>query len=44
MTAWTSDELTKIGAVEELELTSRRRDGSLRKPVIIWVVRHGDDL
>jgi hypothetical protein len=44
MTAWTSDELTKIGNAEELELASRRRDGSLRKPVTIWVVRHGDDL
>ena len=44
MTAWTSDELTKIGNAEELELASRRRDGSLRRPVTIWVVRHGDDL
>ena len=44
MTAWTSDELAKIGNAEELELASRRRDGSLRKPVTIWVVRHGDDL
>jgi hypothetical protein len=44
MTAWTSDELTTIGAADELELTSLRRDGTLRKPVTIWVVRHGDDL
>jgi hypothetical protein len=44
MTAWTSDELAKIGTAEELQLASRRRDGSLRKPVTIWVVRHGDDL
>ena len=44
MTAWTSDELTKIGNAEELELASRRRDGSLRRPVTIWVVRHGEDL
>ena len=44
MTAWTSDELTKIGNAEELDLASRRRDGSLRRPVTIWVVRHGDDL
>jgi hypothetical protein len=44
MTAWTSDELAKIGNAEELELASRRRDGSLRKPVTIWVVRVGDDL
>ena len=44
MTTWTSDELTKIGSAEELQIASRRRDGTLRKPVIIWVVRHGDDL
>ena len=44
MTAWTSDELTKIGTAEELQIASLRGDGTLRKPVIIWVVRHGDDL
>jgi hypothetical protein len=44
MTAWTSDDLTKIGAAEELRIASQRRDGTLRKPVIVWVVRHGDDL
>jgi hypothetical protein len=44
MTAWTRDELAKIGAADELELASLRRDGTLRTPVTIWVVRHGDDL
>jgi hypothetical protein len=44
MTAWTSDELDKMGNAEELEIAPRRRDGSLRKPVTIWVVRVGDDL
>jgi len=44
MTAWTSDELTTIGAAEELQIASLRGDGTLRKPVTIWVVRHGDDL
>jgi hypothetical protein len=44
MTTWTSDELAKIGAAEELRITSLRRDGSPRSPVTIWVVRHGDDL
>ena len=43
-TAWTSDELGKIGAAEELQIAAFRHDGSLRKPVTIWVVRHGDDL
>ena len=44
MTTWTSDELNKIGTAEELELASLRRDGTLRNPVTIWVVRLGDDL
>jgi hypothetical protein len=44
MTDWRSDELDKIGRAEELEITTVRRDGTLRKPVTIWVVREGDDL
>ena len=44
MTDWTSDELEKIAAADELQLAPARRDGTLRKPVTIWVVRHGDDL
>ena len=44
MTTWTSEELTKIGTAEELEIASLRRDGTLRNPVTIWVVRLGDDL
>lgn len=44
MTTWTNDELNRIGAAEELEIASLRRDGTLRKPVTIWVVRLGDDL
>jgi hypothetical protein len=44
MAAWTSDELDKIGAADELEIQSLRGDGTLRKPVTIWVVRLGDDL
>jgi hypothetical protein len=44
MTAWTSEELNKIGTTEELQIAPLRRDGTLRKPVTIWVVRHGDDL
>ena len=44
MTTWTSDELDKIGAADELKIASFRRDGTLRKQVTIWVVRHGDGL
>ncbi len=43
-TKWTSDELNRIGNAEELQIAPRRSDGTLRKPVIIWVVRLGDDL
>ena len=44
MTTWTNDELNKIGKAEELQIASLRSDSTLRKPVIIWVVRLGDDL
>jgi hypothetical protein len=44
MTTWTSDELSRVGNAEELQIASRRRDGALRKPVTIWVVRLGDEL
>ncbi len=44
MANWTMDELEKIGAAEELQIQSLRRDGTLRNPVTIWVVRVGDDL
>ncbi len=44
MPAWTSDELKKIGKADELDIQSMRADGTLRKPVTIWVVRLGDDL
>jgi hypothetical protein len=44
MTTWTSDELDSIGTAEELAIAPRRRDGTLRTPVTIWVVRVGGDL
>jgi hypothetical protein len=44
MSAWTSDELTTIGAADELEIASLRADGTLRRPLTIWVVGYGDDL
>jgi hypothetical protein len=39
-----SGELDKIEAADELRLASARRDGTLRRPVTMWVVRLGDDL
>lgn len=44
MSTWTPDELARIGGAEELRVASYRRDGTLRKYVIIWVARTGDDL
>jgi len=42
--AWTEGELSRIGAAEELQISSRRADGSLRPYVTIWVVRVGGDI
>ena len=44
MSAWTKEELNKVGNAEELKIAGGRADGTLRKPVIIWVVRLGDEL
>ena len=44
MTAWTTDELTRIASADEVQIAPRRRDGTLRNPRTIWVVRHGGDL
>ena len=44
MAAWTTEELDKIDAADELEIASLRPDGTLRNPTTIWVVRLGDDL
>jgi hypothetical protein len=44
MTAWTSDELSKIADSDELRIAFKRSDGTLATPRTIWVVRDGDDL
>lgn len=44
MTTWTDDELNEIGTAEELQLASRHLDDTLRRKVIIWVVRVDDDI
>ena len=44
MTAWTNDQLARIGPAGELEIAGRREDGTVRKPRIVWVVRLGDSL
>jgi hypothetical protein len=42
MTAWTEDELHRIGQAGELSVATRRLDGTLRRAVPIWQVRVGD--
>jgi hypothetical protein len=44
MTAWTSDELSRVSGAEELQLASVRPDGTLRPYVTMWGVRAGDEL
>jgi hypothetical protein len=41
---WTPDDLARVSRATELELTSRRPDGSLRPYVTIWVVGAADCL
>jgi hypothetical protein len=43
VTTWTSGDLAKIGAAEEVQVSSLRRDGTLTNPVTIWAVRVGDN-
>jgi len=44
MSNWTEDELARIDRAEELDIASRRPDGSLRPFITIWVVRQAHDL
>jgi hypothetical protein len=42
--AWTEQELRRVGEATELQIASRRPDGSLRPYITIWTVRAGDNL
>jgi hypothetical protein len=44
VSGWRPEELAKIGAADELQLSSLRRDRTLRPYVTMWVVRAGDDI
>ena len=44
MTTWTDTDLAHFGDAQEVRIAGMRRDGSLRSPVIVWVVRHGEEL
>ena len=44
MTTWSPTELGRIGRPEELQLSSRRLDGTLRNYVPIWLVRVDENI
>ena len=44
MAEWTNEELETIDDRDELRIGTRRSDGLLRRPVIVWMVRHADDV
>jgi hypothetical protein len=37
-TTWIADELTRLGGADEIDISTRRRDGTLRSFVPIWIV------
>ena len=41
---WTTDDLNRIGDADELRIAPRRKDGTRRRAVPIWVARVGDEL
>ncbi|WP_040168083.1 DUF2255 family protein [Microbacterium gorillae] len=44
MAFWEQDTLAALDGGDEIDITPRRTDGTLRAPVIIWAVRLGDGL
>ena len=44
MPTWTSDELASIAGAEEVRIAADRPDGTLRNPVVVWLVHVGDDV
>ncbi|WP_028047962.1 DUF2255 family protein [Cellulomonas sp. URHE0023] len=44
MNTWTADELRTIAQVDELQVASRRPDGSMRPFVTIWFTVLGEDV
>lgn len=36
--SWPADDLTRYGSADEIEISTRRRDGTLRAFVPIWIV------
>lgn len=41
-TSWTTDQLERLDAADDLHIVAYREDGTRLRPVPIWVVRVGD--
>lgn len=44
MSEWTAQDLAAFGDPDEVTIATMRTDGTLRSPVIVWIVRVGGDL
>jgi hypothetical protein len=44
MSNWSTQELDTIGNADEVQLNTKRQDGSLRTSVPVWIVRLGNEL
>jgi hypothetical protein len=44
VSAWTADELARIGQATELQVATSRPDGSISPFLTIWVVRSDEDI
>jgi len=42
MADWTAEQAGQIASPQEVQVITRRRDGSLRRPTTIWIVSDGD--
>ena len=42
MTGWTDQQAAQIAGPQEVQVVTRRPDGSLRRPTTIWIVHDGD--
>ena len=44
MSVWTEDQLRRINAAQEVDIAPVRRNGELRRPTPIWIVRAGNEV
>jgi hypothetical protein len=41
---WSADDLAILQSTAEIDVATRRGDGTLRPARIVWIVRHGDEV